>query len=43
MLDKRKQGILASGTPEELRDGSEDPVVRAFFRRETIPEEVRGS
>jgi phospholipid/cholesterol/gamma-HCH transport system ATP-binding protein len=43
MLDKRKRGILASGTPEELRDGSEDPVVRAFFRREVIPEEVRGS
>jgi phospholipid/cholesterol/gamma-HCH transport system ATP-binding protein len=43
MLDQRKRGILASGTPEALRDGSEDPVVRAFFRREPIPEEVRGS
>ena len=43
MLDQRKRGILASGTPEALRDVSEDPVVRAFFRRETIPEEVRGS
>ena len=43
MLDQRKRGIIASGTPEELRDRSEDPFVRAFFRRESIPEEVRGS
>ena len=43
MLDQRKRGILASGTPEELRDRSGDPFVRAFFRREVVPEEVRGS
>ena len=41
MLDQRKRGILAMGSPEELRDHSEDPFVRSFFRREALPEEVR--
>ncbi len=43
MLDKRKRGILATGTPEELRDHGTDPWVRSFFRREPVPAEVRGS
>jgi phospholipid/cholesterol/gamma-HCH transport system ATP-binding protein len=43
MLDQRKRGILATGSPEELRDHSEDPFVRSFFRREALPEEVRSS
>jgi phospholipid/cholesterol/gamma-HCH transport system ATP-binding protein len=43
MLDKRKRGIIASGTPAELRDHSTDPLVRSFFRREVPPREVSGS
>jgi phospholipid/cholesterol/gamma-HCH transport system ATP-binding protein len=43
MLDQRKRGILAAGSPEELRDHSEDPFVRSFFRREALPQEVRSS
>jgi phospholipid/cholesterol/gamma-HCH transport system ATP-binding protein len=35
MLDKRKKGIIAEGRPRDLRDHSEDPFVRKFFRRET--------
>jgi phospholipid/cholesterol/gamma-HCH transport system ATP-binding protein len=34
MLDKRKKGIIAEGSPQELRDQSTDPYVRRFFRRE---------
>jgi len=34
MLDKKKQGIIAEGAPEELRDHSEEPFVRQFFHRE---------
>jgi len=34
MLDKRKQGIIAEGDPKQLRDESDDPLVRQFFRRE---------
>ncbi|MBN2128907.1 MAG: ATP-binding cassette domain-containing protein [Sedimentisphaerales bacterium] len=34
MLDKAKKTIIATGKPQELRDRSEDPVVRQFFRRE---------
>jgi phospholipid/cholesterol/gamma-HCH transport system ATP-binding protein len=34
MLDKRKQGIIAEGRPRDLRDHSENPYVRKFFRRE---------
>ena len=33
MLDKNKKGIVAIGSPRELRDHSEDPVVRQFFLR----------
>lgn len=34
MLDKLKQGIIAEGRPKDLRDHSENPYVRKFFRRE---------
>jgi phospholipid/cholesterol/gamma-HCH transport system ATP-binding protein len=34
MLDKREQGIIAEGDPRVLRDTSDDPRVRRFFRRE---------
>ena len=34
MLDKRTKGIIAEGDPQDLRDQSEDPFVRKFFRRE---------
>ena len=38
MLDKRKQGIIAEGDPKVLRDSSDDPWVRQFFRREATAE-----
>ena len=34
MLDHEAQGVIATGDPRRLRDESEDPKVRAFFRRE---------
>jgi phospholipid/cholesterol/gamma-HCH transport system ATP-binding protein len=34
MLDKRTQGIIAEGDPRVLRDTSDNPWVRQFFRRE---------
>jgi phospholipid/cholesterol/gamma-HCH transport system ATP-binding protein len=34
MLDKRTQGIVAEGRPQELRDHSENSWVRQFFNRE---------
>jgi phospholipid/cholesterol/gamma-HCH transport system ATP-binding protein len=34
MLDKETQGIIASGTPTELRDECDNTFVRKFFRRE---------
>jgi phospholipid/cholesterol/gamma-HCH transport system ATP-binding protein len=34
MLDKRRRGIIAEGDPKRLRDESDDPFVRQFFRRE---------
>ena len=34
MLDKRVKKIVASGTPEALRDRSDNPWVRQFFHRE---------
>jgi phospholipid/cholesterol/gamma-HCH transport system ATP-binding protein len=34
MLDKRTRGISAIGDPRVLRDTSDDPWVRQFFRRE---------
>ena len=37
MLDKKAQGIVASGKPEELRAQSDDPWVRQFFARQASP------
>src|ERR1044072_6612268 len=34
MLDKQQKGIIAMGTPQELRDHSKDPRVQQFFRRQ---------
>ena len=33
MLDKQSKSIIARGDPRELRDGSDDPRVKAFFNR----------
>jgi phospholipid/cholesterol/gamma-HCH transport system ATP-binding protein len=38
MLDKGERKIVAEGKPAELRDRSENPLVRRFFRRETARE-----
>jgi phospholipid/cholesterol/gamma-HCH transport system ATP-binding protein len=38
MLDKRVKGIIAEGDPKVLRDTSDNPFVRQFFRREAEPE-----
>lgn len=38
MLDKQTRGIIATGTPADLRDHSDNPWVHRFFNRE--PEEV---
>ena len=38
MLDKRTKGIIAEGDPKVLRDTSDDPWVRRFFRREVAAE-----
>jgi len=34
MLDKEQKGIIAEGSPEELRDRSTNPFVHSFFHRE---------
>jgi len=34
MLDKTRKTIIATGKPRDLRDQSDDPVVRRFFRRQ---------
>jgi phospholipid/cholesterol/gamma-HCH transport system ATP-binding protein len=36
MLDKERQGVIAEGDPRVLRDTSDIPTVRAFFRREAL-------
>jgi phospholipid/cholesterol/gamma-HCH transport system ATP-binding protein len=41
MVDSKQQTIIAEGKPADLRDHSQDPVVRQFFRREADPEEGR--
>ena len=33
MFDKARRGMVALGTPAELRDGTDDAFVRKFFRR----------
>lgn len=40
MLDKKTQGIVAQGDPRELRDSSDNPLVRQFFLREAAGAEV---
>jgi phospholipid/cholesterol/gamma-HCH transport system ATP-binding protein len=37
MLDKERQTIIASGSPRDLRDHSDDPQVRQFFHSRTAP------
>ncbi len=39
MLDKKTKKIIATGTPQELRDHSTDPFVHQFFHREANPQE----
>jgi phospholipid/cholesterol/gamma-HCH transport system ATP-binding protein len=34
MIDKRAKGVIAEGDPKVLRDTSDNPWVRQFFRRE---------
>ncbi|HYY26209.1 MAG TPA: ATP-binding cassette domain-containing protein [Candidatus Udaeobacter sp.] len=34
MLDKQTKGIVAMGRPQELRDQSDNPMVRQFFSRQ---------
>ncbi len=36
MLDAKAQGLIALGSPQELRDHPAQPMVRAFFHRETL-------
>ncbi len=38
LIDKDAQAVIASGSPQELRDHSDDPVVRQFFHRLPNPE-----
>jgi phospholipid/cholesterol/gamma-HCH transport system ATP-binding protein len=37
MLDKQARGIVAEGSPRELRDHSDNPIVRRFFSRQVSP------
>ena len=36
VLDRERRTMVAQGRPADLRDGSDDPFVRAFFRREPM-------
>lgn len=38
MLDPEARGIIAEGNPMELREKSDNPKVKAFFRRELVEE-----
>jgi phospholipid/cholesterol/gamma-HCH transport system ATP-binding protein len=38
MLDKEKKTIVASGSPQQLRDNSDNPWVRQFFNRQAQPD-----
>jgi phospholipid/cholesterol/gamma-HCH transport system ATP-binding protein len=42
MLDKSTKGIIAQGSPEQLRDHSEHPVVQSFFNRIPRPRQHQG-
>ena len=37
LIDRDARGIIARGGPLELRDGSPDPRVHAFFNRQAVP------
>lgn len=41
MVDATRKTIIAEGKPADLRDHSQDPVVRQFFRRQAAPEQGR--
>ena len=41
LLDARARGVIAEGRPADLRDRSENPRVRGFFRREAEPAGAR--
>jgi phospholipid/cholesterol/gamma-HCH transport system ATP-binding protein len=41
MVDAHRKTIIAEGKPADLRDHSDDPVVRQFFRRQADPEQGR--
>jgi phospholipid/cholesterol/gamma-HCH transport system ATP-binding protein len=36
MLDGATKGIIAIGAPGDLKSGSENPRVQAFFKREPL-------
>ena len=36
MFDKARKGMIALGSPQELKEGSDDPFVRNFFNRGEI-------
>jgi phospholipid/cholesterol/gamma-HCH transport system ATP-binding protein len=40
MLDHQTRGIVAEGRAQELRDSSDNPVVRRFFNRQPAAEEA---
>ncbi len=40
MLDRAARGLIAEGDPRRLRDESDNPTVRAFFRREVLAPEI---
>ena len=42
MLDKMAQGVIAEGDPKLLGETSDNPTVRAFFRREVLADEGKG-
>lgn len=42
MLDRAAQGVIAEGDPRRLREDSDNPIVRSFFRRE-LPQEGSSS
>ena len=42
MLDRSKRGIIAEGTPWELKENSTDPQVKKYFHREIIGQKNKG-
>jgi phospholipid/cholesterol/gamma-HCH transport system ATP-binding protein len=40
MLDKQRKGIIAEGDPRQLKDSTDHPEVRRFFRREAKSESL---